>query len=83
MTIDDDAWIARVDFLHRPSGFILQADGDRWHTQLVDRITDAAQLERLERAGYCVRRVTETQVWMRPHQVLEVARPHVLHRDAA
>jgi very-short-patch-repair endonuclease len=80
---DDEGWIGRVDFLHRPSGFILQADGDRWHTQLLDRLADAAQVERLERAGYCVRRVTETQVWMRPRQVLEVAREHVLRRNAA
>jgi hypothetical protein len=40
---------------------------------LVDRLADKAQTDRLERAGYFVGRVTETMVWMRPHQVLEAA----------
>jgi very-short-patch-repair endonuclease len=75
---DDDGWIGRVDFLHRPSGFILMADGDRWHRQLVDRITDAEQHRRLAAAGYRLDRVTETQVWMRPQEVAATARRYVL-----
>jgi very-short-patch-repair endonuclease len=75
---DDDGWIGRVDFLHRPSGFILMADGDRWHRQLVDRITDAEQHRRLAAAGYRLDRVTETQVWMRPHEVVATARRYLL-----
>jgi very-short-patch-repair endonuclease len=70
---DDDGWIGRVDFLERDTGTILQADGDRWHSQLVDRLADAAQTERLERAGFHVVRVTEAQVWMRPREVARAA----------
>jgi very-short-patch-repair endonuclease len=75
---DDDGWIGRVDFLHRPTGFILMADGDRWHRQLVDRVTDAEQHRRLAAAGYLLDRVTETQVWMRPHEVASLARRYLL-----
>jgi very-short-patch-repair endonuclease len=74
---DDDGWIGRVDFLHRPARFILMADGDRWHRQLVDRITDAEQHRRLAAAGYQLARVTETQVWMRRHEVVAVVRRYL------
>jgi very-short-patch-repair endonuclease len=74
---DDDGWIGRVDFLHRPTRFILMADGDRWHRQLVDRITDADQHRRLAAAGFRLDRVTETQVWMRPSEVVAIARRYV------
>jgi very-short-patch-repair endonuclease len=70
---DDDGWIGRVDFLERQTSTILQADGDRWHAQLVDRLADATQTARLERAGFVVVRVTEAQVWMRPHEVARAA----------
>jgi very-short-patch-repair endonuclease len=66
---DDDGWIGRVDFYERDTLTILQVDGDRWHTGLVDRLTDAAQVARLERAGFAVIRVTEGQVWLRPDEV--------------
>jgi hypothetical protein len=44
------------------------------------RLADAAQTERLERAGYFVARVTETQVWMRPHEVATTAHRARLRR---
>lgn len=70
---DDAGWIGRVDFLERATGAILQVDGDRWHSQLVDRVADAAQVERLERAGFVVGRIPESHVWLHPGRVLATA----------
>jgi very-short-patch-repair endonuclease len=75
---DDDGWIARVDFLDRAIRLVLQVDSDRWHAGLSDRLHDACQDHRATRAGYTVVRVTETQVWMRPHEVVDAVRVHRL-----
>ena len=70
---DDERWLARVDLVHERRLAILQIDGDRYHTALLDRAHDAAQQEALERAGWVVGRVTEDDVWYRPRQVRETA----------
>jgi very-short-patch-repair endonuclease len=75
---DDDGWIGRVDFLERRNSVVLQVDGDRWHSSLLDRVADAEQTARLHRAGFVVARVTEAQVWLRPASVIATVHAHLL-----
>jgi very-short-patch-repair endonuclease len=67
---DEAGWIGRVDFLYRPRHLILMVDGHRWHSALLDRLADDAQSARLVRAGFEVIRVSESQVWLSPDQVV-------------
>jgi very-short-patch-repair endonuclease len=73
---DDDGWIARVDFLCRHLNLVLFVDGDFWHSALTDRAGDAAQQQRLERAGFQVERIAETTVFFDPHSIPRLIRAY-------
>jgi very-short-patch-repair endonuclease len=66
-----DGWIARVDFLHRPTRLVVFVDSDRFHTSPTDRHKDAGQDAALRAAGYAVERVNERQLWHTPEALID------------
>jgi len=54
----DAEWIGRVDFCFREQGVVLEADGLRYHSSLLDQQADRQRQARLEAEGWRVLRVT-------------------------
>ena len=69
---DDTAWCGRVDYRDRDVPLVVEIDSERFHSALVDKEADAAREAALCRAGFLVVRLTEHQVWHRPHDVVAV-----------
>ncbi|HET7488215.1 MAG TPA: DUF559 domain-containing protein [Acidimicrobiales bacterium] len=68
-------WIGRVDFVDRALGIIVEVDSDLHHTSALDRAHDRRRDERLLAAGWReVVRVTEDEVWLRPHEAVAKVR---------
>jgi very-short-patch-repair endonuclease len=70
-TGDEAGWIGRVDFRDDELPLVVEVQSERFHSSLIDRQLDAARIERLERAGFVVVELTDTQVWHRSHEVVE------------
>jgi len=70
-TGDGGGWIGRVDFLDDELPLIVEAQSERFHSSLIDRQLDADRIARLERAGFVVVQISDTQIWQQPHAVLE------------
>lgn len=64
---DLDGWIGRVDFLFRDAGLVVETDGRRHHSTVADQAVDRARDDRIEALGMRVRRLTWTDVVLRPH----------------
>lgn len=68
---DDEHWCGRVDYVHRPHRVVAEIDSKTYHSALLDRVADADRQRLLEAAGFDVVRLTDTQVWHRPNEVVE------------
>jgi very-short-patch-repair endonuclease len=77
---DEVRWCGRVDLRHATLPVVVEIDSERYHSALTDVAADDARAERLEHAGFEVVRVTDTEVWHRPGDV--VARVRASERRA-
>lgn len=68
------SWSGRVDFFDPECGLVVEVDSERYHRALGDVEADGRRAVRLEAAGFVVVRVTDTQVFHRPGEVVEVVR---------
>lgn len=73
-TGDAHGWIGRVDLRDSELPLIIEVQSERFHSSLIDRQLDARRIDRLERAGFVVVEVTDTQVWHKPHELLDAVR---------
>jgi very-short-patch-repair endonuclease len=71
---DPAGWVGRVDFVLRSAGIVIEVDSDLFHASSSDRQADEARDARLLRAGWRVLRVSETQLYHRPWQIIEAIR---------
>src|SRR5690606_31173968 len=54
-----DQWIGRVDFRDPVLPFVLEVQSERFHRSRLDRQLDGRRIDRLERAGFVVREITD------------------------
>jgi very-short-patch-repair endonuclease len=66
-----DAWIGRVDFVHRANKIVIEVQSERFHAALSSRRDDAVRFERLRAAGFTVVEVWDEEVWHRPSNFLD------------
>lgn len=71
VTVGDGIWRARVDFLHEPSKTVVEIQSERYHTALTDREADTRRRERLERAGFTVVEVWDSELFTNPGIVVD------------
>jgi hypothetical protein len=64
-----DERIARVDAADRDAALVVQVDGDRHHTALLDVQRDQRQDAALRALGWTVLRLSEDDIWQRPEHV--------------
>jgi very-short-patch-repair endonuclease len=63
---DTERWIGRVDFRVRGTRVLIEADGRRYHSSLLDAEADRRRDEALRAAGWIVVRVTWDELTNRP-----------------
>lgn len=68
--IDDDGFVARVDFAYPASKVIIEVDSYRYHSGKVAWERDRARRNRLEALGWCVLHTTAEQMRRRPEDIL-------------
>ncbi len=68
--VGGEAWVGRVDFLYRRARLVIEIDSDVHHTAKLDVDSDRRRDEALKAGGFRVVRITEHQVWQRPHEVV-------------
>lgn len=66
-----DRWTARVDFLHRPTGTVIEVQSERYHTALSDVAADHARRRLLEEAGLRVVEVWDRELFEEPDLVVD------------
>jgi hypothetical protein len=54
---DGDGWIGRVEFVYRPAKLLVEVDGRRYHTALLDRAHDGRRDRRFVASGWRVLRI--------------------------
>ncbi len=59
------------DHVDQERNLVIEIDSDLHHTTWTDRAADRRRDQALNSAGYRVVRVTEQQIWYRPHEVVE------------
>jgi very-short-patch-repair endonuclease len=69
-----DERIARVDAADRDAALVVQVDGDRHHTALLDVQRDQRQDAALRALGWTVLRLSEDDIWQRPEHVVAQVR---------
>jgi very-short-patch-repair endonuclease len=79
---DDAGWIGRVDFVYRDALLVIECDGARYHSSLVDRRADQERDARLRALGWRVVRFTEDELRLRPNAVTDSVR-RLLEREVA
>ena len=72
--LEGESWSARVDFLHEPTGVVIEIQSERYHTALTDRHADEARHRRLQGAGYTVVEVWDSDLFTNPGAVIEQVR---------
>lgn len=72
--LGDATWVGRVDGLFSEYNVVVEIDSAVHHTSKLDRESDAARDRALRSAGYEVIRITDTQIWYRPEQVVSATR---------
>lgn len=72
--VGGEAWTGRVDFLYRPQRLVIEIDSDIHHTAKLDVESDRRRDETLRAGGFGVLRITEAQVWQRPHEAVALVR---------
>ncbi len=78
---DDEGWVGRVDFAYPELRLLIELDGRRHHSTLLDREADRRRDERLRAAGWRIVRLTWADVVQRPAET--VARLRLLLAGAA
>ena len=71
VTVRDGGWTARVDFLHEPSQTVVEIQSERYHTAITDRDADTQRRQRLERAGFTVVEVWDSELFTSPGIVVD------------
>ncbi len=71
LDVGGERWAGRVDHVDQERNLVIEIDSDLHHTTLTDRAADRRRDQALRKAGYRVVRVTEQQIWYRPHEVVE------------
>lgn len=69
--MEGERWSARVDFLHRPSGTVVEIQSERYHTALSDAEADATRRARLEDAGLRVVEIWDNELFRNPDVVVD------------
>lgn len=83
--LGDEVWVGRVDFLHETLPLVVEVQSERYHAALLDEQHDAERREALQRAGFVVVEVWDTDVWHHPATVVDAVRAgwHDARRSAA
>jgi very-short-patch-repair endonuclease len=69
---DADGWIGRVDYAYLPYGLLIELDGRRHHSALLDRRADARRDARMLAGGWrAVERFTWADLTLRPEAVAD------------
>lgn len=68
--VGGEAWAGRVDFLYRRAKLVIEIDSDVHHTAKLDVESDRRRDQALRAGGFGVLRITEAQVWQRPHEAV-------------
>lgn len=71
---DADGWIGCVDFWFRDARLVVEVDGGRFHSGLLDRAQDRARDARLRAMGCAVLRFGWSEVTLRPAKVAGMLR---------
>ncbi len=71
---DGDRWIGRVEFVYRPVRLLVEVDGRRYHTALVDLRHDRERDNAFMAAGWRVLRIDHEHLFHRPDQVAALLR---------
>jgi len=80
---DDQGWIGRVDFAYPRIGLLIELDGRRFHSALLDRMTDQRRDERMLAGGWRqVLRLSWFDVVHRPGEGLALLRPRLVELAA-
>ncbi|HEY6533551.1 MAG TPA: DUF559 domain-containing protein [Acidimicrobiales bacterium] len=74
VVLGGDERIARVDALDREALLVVQVDGDRHHTALLDVQRDERQDAALRSLGWTVLRIKEHDVWYQRDRVAQQVR---------
>ncbi|MEX2279396.1 MAG: type IV toxin-antitoxin system AbiEi family antitoxin domain-containing protein [Acidimicrobiia bacterium] len=74
VTIADEAWAARVDFVHDRSRTIVEIQSERYHTALTDVAADRVRHSRLRDQGYAVVEVWDNELFQASEAVVERVR---------
>ena len=63
-------WIGRVDFrLKGEPSKLIELLSFTYHAMFLDRLEDEQRFQRMERAGFSVLRIWDTDVWNHPNEV--------------
>jgi very-short-patch-repair endonuclease len=68
---DGHRWIGRVDFRDAVLPLVVEVQSERFHTSRIDEQLDAQRTHAMERAGFEVVELIDTDVWHRPRVVVE------------
>lgn len=71
---DDHSWLARVDFISTTHKLIIEVDSELHHASLSDKARDRERRERLQKAGFMVRVVTEKDLFGPTHLLIKKLR---------
>lgn len=77
VTISNEAWAARVDFVHDRSRTIVEVQSERYHTALTDVEADRVRHARLRDQGYAVVEVWDNELFQASEAVVERVRAAV------
>ncbi len=66
--------IRRADYLDQERNLVIEVDSRLHHSFVIDREADLRRDRALGAAGYRVVRVTEEQLWHRPHEVVDAVK---------
>lgn len=81
--VGGEAWTGRVDFLYRRARLVIEIDSDVHHTAKLDVESDCRRDVALSAGGFGVLRITEAQVWQRPHEAVALVRAALRAAPAA
>ena len=70
-------WTGRVDLRHEWLPILIEVQSERFHGALLDRESDRRRIEAMERAGFLVVEITDTEAWTTPWIVVDKVRAAV------
>ena len=72
------SWTGRVDFRAVDAALIIEVQSERYHSALVDVVSDIRRREQLESDGFTVLEVTDDEIWQWPAIVVQRIRRALL-----